>query len=142
VSERKTDVVFKNKYFLHILVFPDFRGKLPKIDEKIVGGDEVTPNSLPYQGSFQYDYAGDSFFHFCGGIVYSETHAITAAHCCDGQSASGLQFAVGEHNLFQADGTESKVQVRSLYMHEEYSTSDLSNDICIIEFAERIQMDR
>lgn len=123
-------------------MFLYFRGKVPRINEKIVGGEEVIPNSLPYQGSFQYDYGGDSFFHFCGGIVYSETHAITAAHCCDGQSANGLQFAVGEHNLFESDGTETKVGIARIMMHEDYSPFDLSNDICMLEFSEPIQMDR
>ena len=45
------------------------------------------PGSRPYQLSFQYRFG----FHFCGAIAYSADYAITAAHCCEGQSASGVK---------------------------------------------------
>merc|ERR1712045_863558 len=69
-------------------------------DEKIVGGEEVVPGSRPYQLSFQYDFG----FHFCGAIAYKGNYAITAAHCCEGQSASSLRMIACEHNLFEEDG--------------------------------------
>ena len=56
-------------------------------DSKIVGGNEVMPGSRPYQLSFQYQFG----FHFCGAIAYTTDFAITAAHCCEGQSANSLR---------------------------------------------------
>ena len=59
-------------------------------DSKIVGGEEVVPGSRPYQLSFQYDFG----FHFCGAIAYTSDYAITAAHCCTGQSAGDLRVSI------------------------------------------------
>ena len=64
-------------------------------DSKIVGGEEVVPGSRPYQLSFQYDFG----FHFCGAIAYSGDYAITAAHCCEGQSASSLRVSYKNASL-------------------------------------------
>ncbi len=44
---------------------------LPRVDEKIVGGDVVTPNSLPYQVSMQFGGIF-GFSHGCGGSVMNE----------------------------------------------------------------------
>lgn len=40
---------------------------------KIVGGTEVSPHTLPYQISFQ---DASSEFHFCGGTVYTEVQVM------------------------------------------------------------------
>lgn len=51
--------------------------------DKIVGGIEVAPNSLPFQISLQLR-KGNSYFHICGGSVLDETTILTAAHCVVG----------------------------------------------------------
>jgi len=96
-------------------------------DSKIVGGEEVVPGSRPYQLSFQYDFG----FHFCGAIAYTADYAITAAHCCEGQSAGDLRIVAGEHNLFEEDG-QVKVNVLGLQVHESYGPFGFENDICLI----------
>merc|ERR1712227_619111 len=96
-------------------------------DSKIVGGEEVVPGSRPYQLSFQYDFG----FHFCGAIAYTSDYAITAAHCCTGQSAGDLRVVAGEHNLFEEDG-QVKVNVLGLTIHPGYGPFGYENDICLI----------
>merc|ERR1712226_1416281 len=97
-------------------------------DSKIVGGEEVVPGSRPYQLSFQYDFG----FHFCGAIAYTGDFAITAAHCCEGQSASSLRMIACEHNLFEEDG-QAVANVLSLTVHENYGPFGFENDICLVE---------
>ena len=59
-------------------------GKYQMIPEdKIVGGTEVVPNSLPFQISLQRrSFAG--FSQSCGGSILNENTILDAAHCVDG----------------------------------------------------------
>ncbi len=100
----------------------------------------MTAHSIPYQASFQYDFGGNDFFHFCGGIVYNENYVITAAHCCEGQNPGGVQVALGEHNLFATDGDEYKVGVSEIIIHEDYGVFSYSNDICLLRTSGPIMM--
>ena len=52
-------------------------------ENKIVGGEQVVPNSIPYQASLKRLRKDGTFKGFCGGVVISKDHILTAAHCCD-----------------------------------------------------------
>ncbi len=43
---------------------------------KIMGGSDLTPNSLPYL--VHYKYNGN---HLCGGAIINALYILTAAHC-------------------------------------------------------------
>merc|ERR1712038_91789 len=101
-----------------------------EINEKIVGGDEVIPHSIPHQVSLQYKFID---FHFCGGSVVNSDTIMTAAHCCDGQSASELKVVAGDHNLARDEGTEQTVDVSRIIMHPDYNPRTIYNDICILK---------
>jgi secreted trypsin-like serine protease len=111
---------------LKLQMDPKFR---KPVDERIIGGEEVEPNSIPYQVSFQTTGG----FHFCGGSVLDENTIITAAHCCDGQTASRVKIIAGEHNLDKNEGTEQERDVRRIIMHENYDSSRITSDICLLK---------
>ncbi len=49
-----------------------FRDQFDTVDEKIVGGEEAEPYSIPWQVSWQWDFRNGNAFHFCGGSVYNK----------------------------------------------------------------------
>eukprot|EP00095_Tigriopus_kingsejongensis_P012609 maker-scaffold531_size145796-snap-gene-0.21 protein:Tk12609 transcript:maker-scaffold531_size145796-snap-gene-0.21-mRNA-1 annotation:"Trypsin-1" len=107
--------------------------------DKIVGGSEVEPNSIPYQVSIQYP---STDFHFCGGAIYDESTVITAAHCCAGQSASDMRVNAGEHSLSNNDGTEQLRDVSKIIGHGSYGIPGrFSNDICLLKLSEPLNLD-
>ncbi len=52
-------------------------------ENKIVGGAEVVPYSLPFQISLQRR-SGNTYSHMCGGSILDENTILDAAHCVDG----------------------------------------------------------
>ena len=72
-------------------------------------------------------------------MVNSDT-IVTAAHCCDGQSASELKVVAGDHNLEMDEGTEQVVDVSDIIMHPRYSASTITNDICILKLESSMDM--
>lgn len=59
-------------------------GKYQQIpSDKIVGGLEVEPNSLPFMVSLQRKFL-IGFSHSCGGSILNEDTILDAAHCVDG----------------------------------------------------------
>lgn len=98
---------------------------------RIVGGEEATPHSLPYQVSLQ-SLNGS---HFCGGSIIGDDVVLTAAHCVEGMSTNpSLQVHVGAHNIKQSDG--QRIKVSTVYSHKEYP--GLSKDVAVLKLAEKI----
>lgn len=61
------------------------KGKFQLIpSNKIVGGTEVEPNSLPFQVSLQRKGLTGLYSQSCGGSILDESTILDAAHCVDG----------------------------------------------------------
>jgi len=118
---------------------PDLERSLG-ITDRIVGGDIVEPNSIPFQISMQFSGILGGFSHSCGGSVYDASTIITAAHCCVGQSASNVQVVAGEHDLSRNDRTEQTRAVSRIVDHEDFSSFTLKNDMCLLKLASPLNL--
>merc|ERR1711973_1062302 len=99
----------------------------PPAKNKIVGGEEAEPNQWPWIVALFVDDAW-----FCGGSIISENWVMTAAHCVDG--ALYFDILAGAHNVRESSEPH-RVEITSFngFTHENWDTSDLSNDIALIE---------
>jgi len=72
-----------------------------KLKGRIVGGEEATPFSIPWQVALVE--IGNRKEITCGGSLISDRHVLTAAHCTRGLRGCGGDIIVGEHDLSNPD---------------------------------------
>uniref|UniRef100_A0A0N8CBU4 Putative Clip-domain serine protease n=1 Tax=Daphnia magna TaxID=35525 RepID=A0A0N8CBU4_9CRUS len=112
-------------------------GKYQLIPEnKIVGGTEVTPNSLPFMISLQRKFL-NTFTHSCGGTILSESTILTAAHCLDEVDPTLFRVIAGAHNLSVESDMEQIGRLDNYTMHPDFNPITLENDIALIYLTPR-----
>lgn len=102
--------------------------KLPHLDGRIVGGTTTTIEEYPYQISLQY-YGR----HICGGSIISNEIVVTAAHCTDSMSLSGLSVRAG--SSFSGKGGVV-ISVKKIIQHKNFNQKTMDYDISILELSE------
>ncbi|KAJ8918101.1 hypothetical protein NQ315_011558 [Exocentrus adspersus] len=103
--------------------------------EKIVGGSEVIPNSIPYQVALIIDSTS-----FCGGSLISRDWVLTAAHCTTG--ASFVRVVLGAHNLRRGEATTVMLTTSSIINHPQYNRATLTNDVALIRLPFSVRLTR
>ena len=93
----------------------------------IVGGEESVPGSRPWMVSLQRSS------HFCGGSLIKNDWVLTAAHCVDGSSTSGLYAVVGRHAWNGSGG--QRIAVSQIIVHPSYNDSTSDHDIALLKLS-------
>ena len=94
--------------------------------QKVVGGVDVEIKDYPWQVALTSSPNGSGF---CGGSIIGDSWVLTAAHCVNGDSPSGLYIRCGASASF-ASGGES-YSVNQILVHPDYSGN--SYDFALIE---------
>lgn len=99
---------------------------LPKNDY-IIGGSDIDIRQAPYQASLRY-YGR----HFCGAIILSSKHCLTASHCRqtslalrDHSLAAGTTLRAGDKGTFITG-------IREFITHEKFNRETLVNDVALL----------
>ncbi|XP_052855555.1 trypsin beta-like [Drosophila gunungcola] len=107
--------------------------RVPRPEERIVGGQNIEIEQAPWQVSLQVN--GE---HYCGGSIYNKDIIITAAHCRFDKERRRLEakdflIRVGS-SLLNSKGT--LVKVAAIRSHENYNSTNLTKDIAVMRLSE------
>jgi len=104
---------------------------LPASGRMIVGGVQAQPWEFPWQASLRRKSTNS---HFCGGFIINDRWIMTASHCMSGETPAILSVVIGDHTRNDAANSVRKtLDVQAIFMHENYNTRTLQNDIALIK---------
>ena len=115
-------------------------GVRPIREGRIVGGRETQFGDWPWQVLVKESTLLGLFTkNKCGGVLISNRHVLTAAHCQPGFLAS-LQVELGKHDItgnseFMSPMTK---KVKRVVVHKDYKAPTFENDIAILELESEI----
>ena len=118
---------------------------LPSKTSRIIGGDDVTPHSIPWQVGLLTNTIIDDYKQvWCGGALLTDKHVLTAGHCTFDLNykpfeASDIRVVVAEHHQSDtSDGVQHDIS--SYKNHPQYDASTLDNDFSVLHLASPVEL--
>ncbi|KAK6631387.1 hypothetical protein RUM44_005914 [Polyplax serrata] len=102
--------------------------------ERVVGGTNVAREHVPWQASIRVKSGSGKSVHWCGAIVISQYHILTAGHCLRDYNKAAYFVRVGDYDTEVPDSQEQEFGIDHLYMHSNFSKNvNLNNDIGLVK---------
>ncbi|CAL7933954.1 unnamed protein product [Xylocopa violacea] len=112
--------------------FKDFNEDEDLIFQKVVQGSVAPKGSYPWQASIRIRGHSRSS-HWCGAVVLSPLHVLTAAHCLEGYNKGTYFVRAGDYNTEIEEGTEAEANIEDYYIHEDFRKGHrMNNDIALV----------
>ncbi|XP_076379231.1 uncharacterized protein LOC143259719 isoform X2 [Megalopta genalis] len=112
--------------------FKDFNDDEMLIYEKVVHGNVAPKGSYPWQASLRVRGHSRSN-HWCGAVVLTPLHVLTAAHCLEGYNKGTYFVRAGDYNTETDEGTEAEANIEDYYIHEDFRKGHrMNNDIALV----------
>lgn len=104
--------------------------KVMKYCKRIVGGGYVGEiTNYPFMATLWY-LDGDEFKFKCGATYIGKNFFLTAAHCIKNRNSNMTLIRMGSTYI---NGMPETMRVKKVYVHPHFNTTNLRNDIAIIE---------
>lgn len=109
--------------------------------KRIIGGEDAIPHSHPWLVSLRIYRNQILYDHFCGGILITNIHILTSAHCVKHLPKDSIIIAVvGLHirNDVSDQAFQNSLMVQRIVLHENFNENSLENDLAILCLSEPV----
>lgn len=106
-------------------------GLSTKTYSRITGGKPADPSEWPWMAAL----IRRGFPHiFCGGVLITDRHILTAAHCIYKYDKSELTIRLGEYDFHKKNETRARdFRVAEIRQHIDFDENTYDNDIALIK---------
>ncbi|KAK1122587.1 hypothetical protein K0M31_009032 [Melipona bicolor] len=105
-------------------------GTTLKSRSKLVGGRPADPTEWPWMVAI---LRGDQI-QYCGGILITDRHVLTAAHCVYTFKPRDIKVRLGEYNFEESEETRAlDFAISEIRVHRDYDRTTYENDIAILK---------
>lgn len=106
---------------------------------RVVSGKTAKQGHHPWQATIRAKDRNGKSAHWCGAVLISNIHLLTAAHCLNGFSKGAYLIRVGDHNSDILEDTEIEVFIENIYVHEDFRRGQhMNNDLALVLFKSRV----
>jgi len=118
----------------------DCKCGLAKRNTRIVGGQQTEVNEYPWQVGI---VSKGSSRVWCGASLISNRWILTAAHCTRGESASGIQALLGEHDYESTkETTMVRMAISQIKDHPDYDHSTTDIDFSLLKMKKTVDFSK
>lgn len=111
-------------------------GLSTKSYSRIVGGRPADPNEWPWMAAI---FRRTQSYVSCGGVLITDLHVLTAAHCVFKYDKNEVSVRLGEYDVATKNETRARdfrvVEIRS---HNDFDEFTYDNDIAILKLNQKV----
>lgn len=107
---------------------------------RVISGTRTKRGYHPWQATIRAKGRNGKSSHWCGAVVISKSHILTAAHCLIGFPKGAYLIRLGDHHSEIAEDSEVEVFIENWIIHEDFRKGQhMNNDIAVILLKSPIQ---